>query len=152
MQGMRRVWLAVGILSLSMILGLGKGTGAAEQYPAKPITFIVAGEAGADSDVLCRPLVQKASAVLGQPMVVVNKPGAGSSIGFRELHDAKPDGYTIGWGGLPLIISRLQGIMSYDYHEFTLLGTFYVLHNNVFGSTRTKRPFKTMEEVISFAR
>ncbi len=150
---MRSLGFAVGgVLSLSVILGLGDGSGAAEPYPAKPITFIVAGEAGADSDILCRPLVQKASAVLGQPMVVVNKPGAGSSIGFRELHDAKPDGYTIGWGGLPLIISKLQGIMPYDYHEFTLLGTFYVLHNNVFGSTKTKRPFKTMEEVISFAR
>ena len=53
-------------------------------------------EAGADGDVLVRPIYQRMSKILGQPILVVNKPGGGSSIGYRELHAAKPDGYTIG--------------------------------------------------------
>ena len=56
---------------------------AAERYPMKPIQAIVAVEAGADGDVLVRPIFERVSKMLGQPIVVVNKPGGGSSIGYR---------------------------------------------------------------------
>ena len=140
------------VLLLLSLLGLVNNTPAAEEYPAKPVTFILPTEAGSDLDILSRPFAQKASSLLGKPFIIVNKPGAGSSIGFREIHDAKPDGYTIGWGGLPLIMNKLQGILPYDYHEFTLLGTYYVLSNHVFGSTKTQPAFKTIQEVISYAK
>ncbi|HYB21256.1 MAG TPA: tripartite tricarboxylate transporter substrate-binding protein, partial [Thermodesulfobacteriota bacterium] len=71
---------------------------AAEKYPVKPIDFIVPLEAGSDGDVISRPVMQKVSQILGQPVMIVNKPGAGSSLGYREVYRAKPDGYTIGWG------------------------------------------------------
>ena len=70
-------------------------TEAAQSYPVKPINFVVALEAGADGDIMVRPIVQSLSAMLGQPFMVSNKPGAGSTIGYREIHAAKPDGYTI---------------------------------------------------------
>jgi len=54
--------------------------------------------------------MQKVSQILGQPVMIVNKPGAGSSIGYREVHRAKPDGYTTGWGSATLISNKLQGI------------------------------------------
>ena len=125
---------------------------AAQKYPVKPITFIVAVEAGSDGDVICRPLVQKASAILGQPIVVVNKPGAATAIGSRELHDAKPDGYTIGWASSTIITSKLAGISPYDYHDFTMLGTYATIFPIIVASTKTKRPFNTIEEVISYAK
>ena len=75
---------------------LGPFAQAAERYPLKPINFIVPIEAGSDGDLAARPLVERASRALGQPVVVVNKPGAGSTIGYYQIHDAKPDVYTIG--------------------------------------------------------
>jgi tripartite-type tricarboxylate transporter receptor subunit TctC len=125
---------------------------AAEEYPTKPIIAICPLQGGSYADVFWRPLCQKAQAVLGQPVVVVNKPGAGSSIGYREIFAAKPDGYTIGYGMATLITNKLQGILPYDYEEFTLLGTFYKGFSLIVASTKTNRPFKTIQEVISFAK
>lgn len=137
---------------LFVAMGRENRTEAAEKYPAKPINFIIAVEAGADGDVICQPLMPKVSAILGQPLVVVNKPGAGSSLGYREIHDAKPDGYTIGWASATIITNKLQGISPYDYHDFTQLGTFATYFPIIVASTKTQRPFKAIEEVISFAK
>jgi len=143
------------MISLLLIWGmfsLGNRIQAAEKYPVKPINFIVAVEAGADGDVICRPIVQRVSQMLGQPLIVVNKPGAGSSIGYREIHDAKPDGYTIGWASATIITNKLQGISPYDYHDFTHLGTLATYFPIIVSSMATQRQFKTIQEVISYAK
>lgn len=128
------------------------GLKAAEKYPVKPIECIVAVEAGADGDVITRPVMQRVSQTLGQPIMIVNKPGAGSSIGYRELHRAKPDGYTIGWGSATIITNKLQGVSPIDYHDFTMLGTFATFFPIIIAATKTQRPFKTIQEVISYAK
>jgi tripartite-type tricarboxylate transporter receptor subunit TctC len=90
---------------------------------------------------------------LGQPVVVVNKPGGGSSIGYRELYNAKPDGYTIGYGMATIITNKMQGILPFDYRAFKIIGGFYRGANPIIvSSTKTKRPFKTMQEVLAFAK
>jgi len=148
----RLLILFLGVPFFVGLLGSMSGPLAAEKYPVKPVTFIVAIEAGSDGDIVARQLVEKASPVLGQPIVVVNKPGAGSTIGFWQIHDAKPDGYTIGMATVTIVTSKLQGLFPYDYRDFSLFGTFYRWPPIVVGSTKTKRPFKTMEEVISYAK
>lgn len=125
---------------------------AAESYPAKPITFIVAVEAGGDGDVLIRPLMQRVSQMLGQPIVIVNKPGGGSTIGYREIHAAKPDGYTLGWGSATIITNKLQGVMPLDYHDFTQLGGYAVFFPILIGATKGKQTFNTVQEAIAFAK
>jgi len=125
---------------------------AAVPYPVKPINLIIPVEAGSDADIMTRPLVQKASAVLGKPIMVVNKPGAGSTIGYREVHGSKPDGYTIGMATITLVSSKVQGLMPLDYHDFSLIGTFYKMYANLYGSMKTRRPFQTVQEMISFAK
>jgi tripartite-type tricarboxylate transporter receptor subunit TctC len=139
-------------LILSGILFVGSEIPAAEQYPAKSITLIVPLEAGSDGDILVRPVAQKASEILGKPIIIVNKPGAGSSIGFLEIYGAKPDGYVIGYGAIVMITSKLAGVSRLGHTDFTHMGAFYRMGTNVFGSTKTKRPFKTIEEAISFAK
>jgi tripartite-type tricarboxylate transporter receptor subunit TctC len=84
--------VAIGILCL----GLSSQLFAQENYPNRPITFILAVEAGSDGDVLARPLMDRVGRILGQPITIVNRPGAGSAIGYKEINQAKPDGYTIG--------------------------------------------------------
>ncbi len=150
---MKRLSLAIiGLLLIFGCLGLVSGIEAAEKYPVKPINFVVAVEAGADGDVICRPIMPRVSQFLGQPLVVVNKPGGGSSIGYREIHDAKPDGYTIGWASATIITNKLQGVSPYDYHDFTQLGTMATYYPIIVASNKTQRPFKTIQEVIAFAK
>jgi tripartite-type tricarboxylate transporter receptor subunit TctC len=125
---------------------------AAEKYPVKPITCIVGVEAGADGDVLVRPIMQSVSKMLGQPIVIVNKPGGGSSIAYREIHAARPDGYTIGWGSATIITNKLQGVSPLDYHDFTHLGGYATFFPIVIASTKTNVRFNTIQEAIAHAK
>lgn len=141
----------LGIIILSVLL-VCSASEAAEKYPVKPINFVVPLEAGSDGDVLSRPVVHKVSEILGKPIMIINKPGAGSSLGYRDIYDAKPDGYTIGVAHTQLITNKLQGISPFDYNDFTIMGTFYNWSPIIVASTKTKRPFKTMQEVFTHAK
>ena len=149
---MKKLFVAI----LSVLLGsgfIGLGTArAADNYPVKPILFIVAVEAGADGDVLVRPIMQRVSQMLGQPIVIVNKPGGGSSIGYREIYGARPDGYILGWGSATIITNKLQGVSPLDYHDFTQLGGYAVFFPVVFASTKSKLQFNTIQEAIAHAK
>jgi tripartite-type tricarboxylate transporter receptor subunit TctC len=71
---------------------------AAQDYPAKTITFIVPYAAGGNGDIRGRQVAQKLASILGKPVVVENKAGAGGNIGTDAVAKAAPDGYTIGMG------------------------------------------------------
>jgi tripartite-type tricarboxylate transporter receptor subunit TctC len=139
------------LLMLSVVTGKEKVSGA-EKYPAKPITFIVPVAAGGGIDVGIRPFCENLGSLLGQPVFVVNKPGAGSSEAYRAVHDAKPDGYTIGVGITGLINLNLVGLLPYDHHDFTVLGGQSQPIPIIVGTTKGKRTFKTFKEVIEFAK
>jgi len=68
-------------------------------YPDRPITLIVPYAAGGGNDVLARAVAEPMSKVLGQPVVIENRGGAGGSVGTRQVARAAPDGYTLGLGG-----------------------------------------------------
>ena len=143
------------LISFFYAAGLVSGGGwtqAAEKFPSKPITFIVPLEAGGGGDIQTRPLAARIAEILGQPVMVVNKPGAGSSIGYRAIHDAKADGYTIGIGMATVVANKLQGLLPYDFREFTMLGAFQIAVPSVVAATKGQRNFKTMQEAIDFAR
>ena len=145
----------IGAASLFFVLSpflTGNVIHAAEPYPDKPIKLIVPNEAGADADVLIRYLAQKVSVILGKPIIIVNKPGGGSSIGMREVHDSKPDGYTIGMSHATILINKPLGNMPYDHEGFTVLGTYATFIPIIVGATKTSRPFKSIQEVLAFAK
>jgi tripartite-type tricarboxylate transporter receptor subunit TctC len=64
-------------------------------YPDKPIRMVIAFAAGGPTDIVGRMLAPRLSEILGQPVIVDNKPGATGNIGTATVADAKPDGYTI---------------------------------------------------------
>jgi tripartite-type tricarboxylate transporter receptor subunit TctC len=64
-----------------------------DAFPSKPITLIVPWPAGGGSDTIMRMMAEPMSKTIGQPVVVVNKPGAGGQIGLRETAEGQPDGY-----------------------------------------------------------
>jgi len=65
-------------------------------YPAKPVRIVVASTAGGGSDFVGRFLAQRLSETLGQQVIVDNRPGGGSTIGYEHVIRSTPDGYTLG--------------------------------------------------------
>ena len=148
----KMVAVALGVISFCCFSGLGSQAVAADKYPAKPVIFLIPLEAGSSADMAARLLAGKMQAQLGQPVVPTNKPGAGSSIGNRELYNAKPDGYTIGMSTAAIFMNKLQGLLRFDHNDMTVLGSYLSWSPAIVASTRTKRPFNTMQEVVAAAK
>jgi tripartite-type tricarboxylate transporter receptor subunit TctC len=72
------------------------GTAAADAYPTRPITIIVPYGPGGANDIVARQVAPKLHAVLGQPVIVDNRPGANGIVGMQRLVRAESDGHTIG--------------------------------------------------------
>ncbi len=71
------------------------GAASADNYPSRPIHFVVPYAAGGGTDIVARKIASELSTVLGQQIVVENRPGASGSIGVMHVVRAKPDGYTM---------------------------------------------------------
>jgi len=67
----------------------------AQEYPTKPITMIVAFPPGGVAELVGRPLAASMEKTLGQPVIILNRPGAGGAVGTTVAAKATPDGYTI---------------------------------------------------------
>jgi tripartite-type tricarboxylate transporter receptor subunit TctC len=80
---------------LFLALVLCAGTAYAQAYPSRPIRFVVPFPPGGGMDIVGRAVGEKLSPRLGQPVVVENKPGAGTTIGTDAVAKSAPDGYTI---------------------------------------------------------
>lgn len=141
-------WLGAAVAAAMMPLQMA----AAQEYPAKQIVCIVPTEAGGDGDLLARALFEGLSARLGKPIVVVNKPGAAGSAGYREMHDAKPDGYTIGLAFPTLYMNKMQGFLPWDHHDFTLIAQHGSFTPIVVSSAKSAQPLKSIKDVIAQAR
>jgi tripartite-type tricarboxylate transporter receptor subunit TctC len=76
----------------------------AQAFPDRPIKLIVASPAGGPPDVMARLLSDKMAAILGQPVIVENRGGAGGTIGARSVAPAEPDGYTLLMGSTSTLL------------------------------------------------
>src|SRR6185437_6759996 len=124
----------------------------ADGWPAKPVKIIVPFGPGGFTDVVARILQKELAPVLGQPIIIENRPGAGSTIGTDVVAKAEPDGYTLAMVSTTHVISpHLYKNMPYDpIHDFTpvmkLVEGPYVM---VMNSTL---PVKTLKEFIAYAK
>lgn len=82
-------------LTLALMLALPAAAALAQAWPARPIKIIVPYTPGGQTDVVSRWLGEQLQAVLGQPFVIDNKPGAQAVVGIMALKQSPPDGYTI---------------------------------------------------------
>lgn len=144
-----RITACLSLISL-VLAGCGSQQKEALKYPTKPVTMIVPFEAGSGSDIVARQLNELAAKKLGQPVAVVNKPGAAGSIGLQEIYNAKPDGYTIGTIPNNIVTCKLQGLLPYNHHDYEILGIYQYDAAAVYVSS--KRPWKTLKEVVDYAR
>lgn len=111
---MKQVFRVLAAASLAGLVGLA----AAQSYPSKPITIVVAYPAGGDTDAVARLLGEKLSRRLGQPVVVDNRPGASGTIGSSHVARSPADGYTLLLAPSTFAIAQLvlksSGSAAYD--------------------------------------
>ena len=86
----------------------------AQGYPVRPVRLIVGFPAGGAADITARLIGQWLSERLGQPVVIENRPGAGTNIGTEAVVKSTPDGYTL------LLISAANTINAVSYTHLTL--------------------------------
>ena len=125
----------------------------ADNYPSKPINFIVPYGAGGGADARSRQIAQKMSVILKQPIIVDNKPGAGGNIGTEYIARATPDGYTIGMGNFaPMAVNKtLFGNLRYD-PEADLTPIVLVEKGPLVLVVNPNSPYKTVQDIVAAAK
>jgi len=141
----RTLWLIT-----LFFVALGAAAASAQPYPSRPIRLVVPFAAGGPADFLGRVIGQKLGEVLGQQIVIDNRPGANTIIGAQAVARAEPDGYTLLMaidGTLvmnPFLYSKLPYDPSKDFEPISLIAfvpSAFVANNAV--------PAKTLVELIA---
>ena len=139
-----RSLLILGVLSLFFC-----GAARAE-YPDRSIQLVIGFDAGGSEDLRARALVSKLGEVLGQPVVVVNKPGASGSIALSLVAKAKPDGYTLGSASASpvLFVPHMQKVEYNPLTDFTYICGSAVQPLGIV--VRSDAPWNTFNELVEF--
>ena len=87
-----RKWMMAAAAAVSVAL---TGGAALAGFPDKPITLLIGFGAGGGTDMIGRKIAIELERELGQPVIVVNKPGGGGLVSWKELVASEPDGYTM---------------------------------------------------------
>ena len=121
-------------------------------WPNKPIQIIVTFAPGGTSDVLARAIAPDLSKALGQPVLVVNKPGANSTIATREVARAAPDGYTIGlFISAHAINPHITKSLPYDTKKDFIPLSMLALMPGIL-TVNPSVPAKNLQELIALAK
>ncbi len=111
------------------VLALGFGATALAAFPDRAITMVVPYPPGGTTDIAARTMAHAMEQVLGQAVVVENRPGAGGNVGMTHLAQSKADGYTIGMGTIgtqsinPFIYKNMHFDPSKDFDPLALVLT-----------------------------
>ncbi len=126
---------------------------AADRYPSKPITWICPYAAGGNADTRSRLVAKGMSAILGQPIIVDNKAGAGGNIGTELIARAKPDGYTIGMGNFaPLAVNHAL-FKKLNFDPFSdIVPITQIERGPLVMLIRTESPWKSVKDVALAAK
>lgn len=125
----------------------------AQDFPSRPITFIVPFAAGGSTDNNARVIAKTMSEKIGQQVVVVNKPGAGTIVGAESIVASKPDGYTFFYGSNTNLVNYeyLYKKRTYDPKKDMLpFRGLLILPPTLVA--RADTPYKTLPEMIAYAK
>jgi tripartite-type tricarboxylate transporter receptor subunit TctC len=144
---MKRIATAL-LLSLTALANF-----AADEYPTKPVSIVVAYAPGGQGDVFARLVGEKLSAVYKQPVVVDNKPGVSGTVGTRIAAKAKNDGYTLllGQTGEITVNRLLIKDMGYDPMK-DLIPVVQIGNAPLIMLAPADAPYNTVQEFIQLAR
>lgn len=128
---------------------------AQDAYPAKPVTIVVPYPPAGQADLSARPLASGLQAILKQPFVVLNRPGAAGAMGNRAVATAAPDGYTIlvtlvSITTIPEVERMLGRAQSYSMEQFEPLALL-VADPSVL-VVGADKPWKSVKELVDDAK
>jgi tripartite-type tricarboxylate transporter receptor subunit TctC len=140
------------VLVLALILVCFSEVASAAEYPDQNITIMINMAPGGSIDALARLLADKASKILGQEVVPVNKTGGGGSVAAGLLANAKPDGYTIMMGvGSPLVsVPHMESVPYDPLNDVIPILQVGKLYNLIV--VRADSPFSSLKDLVEFAR
>ena len=145
----RRALFTAGVIGAIGTLGLMSALPAiAQDFPSKPIRFIVPYAASGTTDLVARTVGAHMAQTLGQAVVVENRGGAGGNLGMDAVAKSAPDGYTVGMGAIstnalnPHIYKKMSFDPRKDFSAIGLLG-----HSTIVLEVGPSLPVKTVAEL-----
>ena len=124
-----------------------------DKYPSKAITWICPYAAGGNADIRSRQVAKVMSSLLGQPIIIDNKAGAGGNIGTEAIARGKPDGYTLGMGNLaPLSVNHAL-FKKLNFDPFNDLTPIMLIEKGpLVLMVRNESPYKTLKDLVAAAK
>ena len=122
-------------------------------YPEQPIKMVIAYAPGGGTDIIARLTAQFMQKHLGSStaFVVPNKPGAGGALGFTELMNATPDGYTVGFINTPNVLTiPIERKVPFHWEKYDLIGNVIDDPGNF--SVHADTPIKSLAELATYAK
>jgi tripartite-type tricarboxylate transporter receptor subunit TctC len=133
------------------LLGFAATAAHAQAFPSRPIKLVIAFPAGGPTDITMRQLAENASKIIGQPVVVENKPGAGGTLPAQALQTAPADGYTI--AQIPLGVFRLPYTTKINWDPIKDISYVINLTGYAFGiAVPADSPIKNWNEFVAYAK
>jgi tripartite-type tricarboxylate transporter receptor subunit TctC len=145
---------AVRVLLLANVIlsGLATAAARAQDYPARPVEMIVPFAAGGGSELLARLVSDGLAKRLGQPFVVINRPGANTNLGTFSVVRARPDGYTlliasVGLAANPSLYKKLGFAPQIDLAPITLIA-----NSPTVLAVPSALPVNSLAEFVAYAK
>ncbi len=140
-------------VTVAALLVAAGGFAHADEFPSRPVQLMVAYPPGGSTDVGARVVAAIAEKILGKPIVVLNKGGAGGQVGWTEMARQKPDGYYIGYINLP---ATNTVILDPDRKAIFGIDAFVPIINQVLDPgivwVRADSPYKTLKDLVDAAK
>ena len=139
-------------LLLISSLYLAVGAASAQSWPTKTVTIVVPFPAGGTTDVLARAVSTRLSAVIGQSVIVDNKPGAGATLGAEFVAKAPADGHTLLMGAIHhTVATNVYKNLRYNFEkDFAPITTVALVPNVLVVST--KSPYNSVKDIVAAAK
>ena len=145
----RARWLLFALLALPGIAALAKPPA---DWPTRTVRFIMPFDTGSSADAVARAIARHLSLKWDQPVVVENRPGAGTVIGTEHIAKAAPDGYTFGWATTALAINpSLHDKLPYDASA-DLAGVTLIYQLKTVIVVSPGLPVTTVAELVRWAK
>lgn len=141
------------VLLVASVAGMIAIEAAAQNYPARPIRLIVPQAPGSASDTIARIVAIELTQQVGQQIVVDNRPGGALTIGMDMVAKAAPDGYTLAYAPVGALAIGPNMVSKVPYNvlkDFQPIGQ--IASNQMLLAASPKHPFKTVREVIDYAK
>ena len=148
----RATRLGLSVVSIALaITGLHSPVHAQANYPDKPIRLVVPYTPGGGADTNSRMLAQPMSAILGQPIVIENRPGASGVVGAMAVLQSPTDGYTMFYDTFPYAVNAVMRDLPFDPVK-DMIPVSQAINMPLILVIPAASPFKTVKDLVDFAK